>query len=107
MPPREAMATGLPVILGDHSGLSELCDPDYNYPIAPTSIDWADTRGAQQPGMLARYDVSEIMYWMRYVYEHQQEAKEKGRKAHEWVHKTYNWDECARVLYNHIKEIKL
>lgn len=104
MPPREAMSTGLPVILADYSGLSEICNPEFNYPIKPVAIDWKDTRGEQQPGNLARYDVAEIMYWMRYVYEHQKEAKEKAIKASEWMHRDYNWDACAKVLYEHLKE---
>lgn len=105
MPPREAMATGIPVILGDHSGLAEICNPELNYPIKPISIDFKDTRGSQQPGNLAKYDISEIMYWMRYAYEHQKEGVEMGRKASDWVHQEYNWDKCAEILYQHIKEI--
>lgn len=104
MPPREAMATGLPVILGNHSGLTELANPRLNYPINPISVDWVDTRGEQQPGMLARYDVAEIMYWMRYVYEHRKAAKLRGANASAHVHNYYNWDECARVLHEHLKE---
>jgi hypothetical protein len=33
--PAEQMSTGLPVILSNHSGLTELCDPMFNIPIDP------------------------------------------------------------------------
>lgn len=98
LPPREAMATGLPVILTDWSGLSEVADPEYAYPLTPVAIDFPDIRGEEQPGFMARIDVQELMYWMRYVYEHQSEAKQKGKKAAEYVHREWNWDACARDL---------
>lgn len=98
MPPREAMATGLPVILTNWSGLADVSDKKYNYPIDPVSIDVEDYRGDEQPGKQARIDIQEVMYWMRYVYEHRQEAKEKGKKASEWMHKEWNWDVCAKEM---------
>jgi len=33
LPPLEAMATGLPTIVSDNSGMSEYCDPRYNWPV--------------------------------------------------------------------------
>lgn len=104
LPPREAMATGLPVILTNWSGLSEIADSQWSYPLTPVAIDYPDVRGPEQPGFMARIDVSELMYWMRYVYENPSEAKAKGRKASEFVHKEYNWDECASDLLKKLEE---
>ena len=99
MPPREAMATGLPVILTNWSGLADVSDKEYNYPIDPVSIDLQDFRKENsQPGYHAKVDIQEIMYWMRYVYEHQNEAKEKGKKASKWMHKEWLWNVCAREM---------
>jgi glycosyltransferase involved in cell wall biosynthesis len=94
-PPREAMCTGLPVIMTNWSGLADVCDKRYNYPIEPVAIDVPDTRGAEQPGFQARVDIAELMYWMRYVYEHQKEAKEKGKLACDWMAREWTWDACA------------
>lgn len=105
MPPREAMATGLPTILTNWSGLSEVCNQEYNYPITPVAIDFPDERGSEQPGFQARLDVPELMYWMRYVYEHRDEAAEKGRKASEWIHTEWNWDVCANDLMGKVEEL--
>ena len=104
LPPREAMATGLPVILTNWSGLSEVCNSEFNYPLTPVAIDVPDVRGKEQPGFMARIDVSELMYWMRYVYEHPTEAKFKGKKASEFIHKNFNWDACATDLLSKIEE---
>lgn len=104
MPPREAMATGLPTIVGDYSGTAELVRDGFSYGIKPIAVDFKDIRG-EQPGMLARYDIAEMMYWMRYVYEHQEENKKVGKRASEWMHRDYNWDECAKILYKHLKGV--
>jgi hypothetical protein len=105
LPPREAMATGLPCILTNWSGLTEIADESISYPLTPIAIDHPDIRGIEQPGFQARLDVTELMYWMRYVYEHPQEAKEKGRKASEFVHKEYNWDRCADLMVQKLEEV--
>lgn len=98
LPPREAMATGLPTIVTNWSGLTEIADPSISYPLTPISIDHPDVRGPEQPGFMAKIDVQELMYLMRYVYEHPQEGIEKGKRASEYVHKEYNWDKCAEDL---------
>lgn len=98
LPPREAMATGLPTIVTNWSGLSEVCNPAFNYPLTPVAIDYPDIRGDEQPGFMARLDVQEIMYWMRYVYEHREEAKYKGKLASQYIHQYFNWDECANNM---------
>lgn len=105
LPPREAMATGLPTILTNWSGLEEVCNPDYNYPLKPIAIDFPDIRGEEQPGFQARIDVGELMYWMRYVYTHQEEAMKKAQKASEFIHKEFSWDVAAKDLFSKVKEV--
>jgi glycosyltransferase involved in cell wall biosynthesis len=97
LPAREAMATGAPSILTNYQGLAEVADSRYNYPINPVALDWPDRR-PEQPGFMARLDISEIMYWMRYVYSHQIEAFAKGKLAAEWMRKNWNWSKCAKEM---------
>jgi len=104
LPPREAMATGLPTILTNWSGLTEIADSSISYPLTPIAVDYPDIRGIEQPGFMARIDVTELMYWMRWVYEHPVEAKEKGKKASEFIHKEYNWDRCAQLMIQKLEE---
>ena len=103
LPPREAMATGIPCILTNWSGLTEIADPSISYPINPISIDYPDIRGVEQPGFQARIDVQELMYWMRYAYEHPQELKVKGKKASDFIHTYYNWDAGAVDLLQKVE----
>lgn len=103
--PREAMATGCPVIVTNWSGLTELANPEISYPITPVAIDQIDERGNYtHPGMQARLDIQELMYLMRYAYENYNETREKGIKASEFIHREYNWDSCGEHLLNIVKE---
>lgn len=108
MPPKEAMATGLPVILTNWSGLADISDYKYNYPIDPIAIDFPEdkTRVNEQPGVQARIDVAELMFWMREVYRNYDSALEKGKLASEWMHREYSWDECAKELLEVLKKYK-
>lgn len=98
-PPREAMATGLPVITTNYSGLEELCDPKICYPLQPIRFETGvNPQNLEQPGKWAKIDVRELMYQMRYVYEHQEEARQKGKKAAQWIRDKFSWINCAYKL---------
>lgn len=103
-PPREAMATGLPCILGNYSGLEEICDPEYTYPISPNGFSPREG-WVEQPGNWADYDIQELMYWMRYVYEHQAEAKEKGRKAANWIREEHSWEKASQEMISFLTKL--
>ena len=103
--PREAMATGLPTILTNWSGLTEVAHDDISYPLTPVAIDYPDFRTTEQPGFQARLEVRELMYYMRYVYEHRKEALLKGKKASDFIHKEYNWDTCATYLLKQVSSL--
>jgi glycosyltransferase involved in cell wall biosynthesis len=105
LPPREAMATGIPCIITNWSGLTEISDPSFSYPLTPISIDLPDIRGIEQPGFMAKIDITELMYWMRWAYEHPKEVRLKGKMASEFIHKNYNWDECARDMLTKLEAI--
>ena len=47
---------------------------------------------------MARLDIAEIMYWMRYVYEHQDLAFAKGKLAAEWMRKDWTWEVVAKEM---------
>ena len=105
LPPREAMATGLPTIVTNWSGLTEVALPEYSYPLQPISIDHPDVRGEEQPGFMAKIDIAEMMYNMRYCFENQEKAKMKGKLASEFIHREYNWDNCALGLLEKVEEL--
>lgn len=105
LPPREAMSTGLPVILTNWSGLEEVALKEISYPLTPVAIDIPDVRGPDQPGFMARIDIAELMYLMRYVYEHREESLSKGKLASLFVQKEWSWDACAKDLFQKLSKI--
>ena len=104
--PVAAMATGLPVIVSDNSGMSEYCDPQYNYPIpcyevpvpkAPSPagypMSFGDVGNWWEPDFYALVDT------MRYVYHNQDEALKKGKKAAKWVREKFSVERtCQGIL---------
>lgn len=100
-PPREAMASGLPVILTNYSGLEEICNPDVCYPLTPIRFEMGvNPQNLEQPGRWAKIEIRELMYQMRYVYEHQEEARQKGEKAAQWIRDNFSWEICATKMKN-------
>ena len=96
-PPREAMATGLPTIVTNWSGLEDIALPDVSYPVAPAQQKKRPVF-IEQDGNWAIPDISEIMYLMRQVYENQDEAREKGKRASQFISSNFSWEKCAQEL---------
>lgn len=94
-PPREAMATGLPTILTNYSGLEDVCNPDFNYPIDPISFERGVNPIEEQTGNWAKIDIQELMYWMRHVYENRGEAMMKGSRAAAEMRNHHTWGQSA------------
>lgn len=103
-PPREAMVTGLPVIVTRYSGLEEIARKDIAYPLIPASYtkrtDWIE-----QPGNWANIDIQELMYQMRWVYEHQDSAIIKGKRASEFIRKNFSWEKSAKLLKSFLETV--
>lgn len=80
MPPREMMATGLPVIFAANTGLEELANKRYNWPISTK-------REEQSPlgGNWRIPDWDEATHAMKQVYEHREAAYAKAFSGAEWL----------------------
>lgn len=98
-PPREAAATGLPVIATDWSGLAE----DIGYWAMPVRIvgmskaeygldDWGDI------GEWAEPNVTDCAERMRWCFEHRDSAKYFGRNAAAWLAKYATWEQTAKQI---------
>ncbi len=102
--PRDAMATGLPVILTDGSGLAELADERYAYPVPVADLEPVPDRaydrnvvgGDRDLGCFVRPDLTVLRAQMRAVYEDRAEARRRGLEASLWMRRQWTWDACAR-----------
>lgn len=97
--PLEAMATGLPAIVPNAHGITEYFNSQYMLEVK------ADERcpglyhsfQGQDVGEMVVCDVADLRAQMRFAYNHQQQMKELGRAASEYV-KKYTYRETASRL---------
>lgn len=108
LPPLEAMATGLPTIFSANTGMLDFADDKYCYPIRKMTEqkaihfpkDWGDVGQWFDP------DYQELKNLMKYVYEHREEAKEKGRMSAEWVKTNWSFDKSADKLIEILNKLE-
>jgi glycosyltransferase involved in cell wall biosynthesis len=105
IPPLEAMATGLPTIVADNSGMSQYCDPRYNYPIPCQEVAVPSERNGGFPkvwgdcGNWWEPDGDAVVEAMREIYANRDKARKRGERAAEWVRD--NWTvthTCQKIL---------
>jgi len=96
MPPREAMATGLPTLFTNCSGLKELANTKYNYPIpvkryedCPLGGEWAIP------------DMDYCIETMRWMYHNRDAAYKKGAAGAVWLQRA--WGRIA--IANQLKDV--
>lgn len=101
LPVKEAMACGVPVIAGMHSGMRDLlslhnsiplldqkpikASSEYFFPSA--DIDWYES------------DPEEIDASLEWVYQNREKARALGKQASEWIHANRTWQK-------HVAELK-
>ena len=109
LPPLEAMATGLPTILSNNTGMADFCNPKYNYPINKMTAQPAK-RFPKAWGNVGNWfdpDPKEIQAIMKHVYENQDEAREKGKAAAKWVKNNWTYDNSAKKLIDTLQNTLL
>jgi glycosyltransferase involved in cell wall biosynthesis len=99
MTPLETMATGLPAIVPNAHGHTEYFDANYMYEakVAEMCPALYSRYKNQDVGKMVVCDIPELRKQMRWIYEHQKEAHEMGKKASEYV-KQWTFVETARKL---------
>lgn len=95
LPPREAAATGLPVIATRWSGLEVGID-EWAYPIERFTFQRSVLSDAGGEWVIPSYE--ELGEKMKWCYEHREAAAEHGRKASAWLHANQTWTHSARAL---------
>jgi glycosyltransferase involved in cell wall biosynthesis len=110
LPPVEAMATGLPVIGTNWSGMEMFMRKSHSYPIGYTLVDVPHEKAGfgypeelRAPGQQwAEPDFDDLCKQMEHVYTHRAEAKKKGKLASEWVRKNFSADVVAKQIVDYL-----
>jgi len=93
MPPREAMATGCPTMLTNHTGLAGVCNKEYNWPI-PVAKEEESPLG----GLWRLPDWDYVIETMRWMYLNRGKAYKKGHRGARWFIKNHGADAAAAQL---------
>ena len=94
----EAMACGLPTIATNYGGHLDFFSDKVGYPIEIDHMCKAtDSYPIYEDAEWAIPSIESLRKQMRYVYEHQDEAKAKGKKAARLM-KKYSWENSAKKL---------
>ena len=87
IPPVEAMACGVPVIVTDWSGCTEYTDPRYNYPLKIAGFSESKDQPKYYRGKWADPDEKHLRYLMRHVFSHQETSEKKAKAGAKWIKK--------------------
>lgn len=106
--PLEAMATGLPTIMANHTGMAEYANEKYNYPISIEKKEkairfprkWGDVGNWYKP------NYEELKATMKYLVEHREEAYNKGLASADWVRENFTFEHTAERIFNLVKELR-
>jgi glycosyltransferase involved in cell wall biosynthesis/ubiquinone/menaquinone biosynthesis C-methylase UbiE len=106
LPALEAMATALPVIIHNWSGMASLANKEYNFPIGSGDFmnaeawiypeEYQDGKGI---GYWRNPDKKELIEKMRYVYRNRDKAKEIGLRASKWAKEEWDWDNQVKKMW--------
>lgn len=101
-PPREAMATGLPTILTNYSGLEDIASLGLS--LTPDGFTKTNPM-AEQPGNWAKINIPELMGAMRHMYENKDAAFMMGKEASKEIHKNHSWESSVGKLTDFLDEV--
>jgi len=101
--PRQAAATGLPVICSDCTGMA---DEAKNWALTLNGT-WVAASTEGYDGKQFQPNLDELCTHMRWVYDQRAHAREFGYRASSWVHEHVTWDHAADAfiqLFNQVAE---
>jgi glycosyltransferase involved in cell wall biosynthesis len=103
LPLCEAVATGLPAIYTDHSGMRDYMSEQIGFPVGYQLVDigTVEEYNRQQVNFITRAawaDTDQVVDRMEWIYAHYDQALEKARLGSEYMRKFLTWDKSAERL---------
>jgi glycosyltransferase involved in cell wall biosynthesis len=106
IPDMEAMSTGLPVIGSNWDTRSVFLDDEVGWMVKINGFTKAYTGMIDICGQWADYDTDDYVRLLKYVTEHPEEAREKGRKAAERIRIDFSPQRAALALDRILQEVQ-
>ena len=106
MPILEAMACGLPTIATNWSSQVDFFNENNGYPIEVDGLIDAKARCPYYKGFQwANPSEEHLAHQMRYVYEHQEAARQKGLQASDEIRTKWTWANAADKIIKRLDDI--
>jgi len=113
LPYSEALASGVPVIGADHGGQQAFLNNDNSYLVKPDKVSGCH---ASMQHISPFYEsmrfvdysekaIDEASHLMRYVYDHEEEAKLKAAKGREKFIEQFTWKKSARRVGERLRDM--
>jgi glycosyltransferase involved in cell wall biosynthesis len=105
----QAMACGLPVLVTRWGGPVDYCNSrnsyllDYEFSPAYNELEEFTL---PENALWAEPDREQLKYYLRYVYEHPEEARKVGSQAHRDIMAHWTWDDAAQKAVKAIRDLE-
>ena len=110
LPLLESMALGIPVITTNFGGQVDFVNEDVGWLIEIKQLRHLSERlckinAGYKNLWFAEPEIDDIKKVMRYVFEHKDEVREKGKRSQELVMGTYTWEKITDYVEKRLNEI--
>ncbi len=110
LPIIEAMANQLPVIVTGYGSALDFCPKDFTYHLdfemfIPTENVYFEFNTVNPPEY-PEVKIESLRYWLRYVFENREEAKEKGKLGNSYILNNFTWEKSADTVVKRLKELR-
>jgi glycosyltransferase involved in cell wall biosynthesis len=107
LPIMEAMSCGLPAIVTNYSAPTDYLNEQNGYPVKVAEmVDVYDPfyyPSSWDLGQWAQPDGADLRRILRHVFQHPEEAREKGRQARADILERWTWDHAAAIAYRRLR----
>lgn len=107
LPPLEAAASGVPVIVTNWSGPKDYFNDEMGWSLEYRMVPAEDfTKGVYKEdcGEWAEPSLKDLIYKMRHCYEHRDVVKHKGVTASEYVKNNWLWSKTIKEFHNSLNK---
>lgn len=107
LPALEAMATGIPTIATNWGGIAEFLTNDYgwllDYTMTPAK-NFTETVYKEDCGLWTEPNKDHLVQLLQYAYHHQDEVKQKGVAAAEYVKNNWLWSNKIQMFHQALEK---
>ena len=103
----EAMSTGVPVIISNNTGHTDIIDPAHCYPLRHHPLEEKMPSWKAHVEGWGESDVGETYQQLENIYNNREQAKEKGLNAAKFIRQHFTWEVSIQRIVSLMAESHL